>query len=202
MGTVVKQDLIEQARERVCCGSQSAQERIREDLHRETQLLIEGRPAPSYCARIESIDEETDMTKTTLTLFGHRYSFPTEKEAYLFAVEKFLSVRPGLFTDPQSVHARIGRYGTPMFAETPDGMNQPERLSNGWFVETCLNNRQKVQNLDKLAQCAGFKRGIDWHWEAEGQEAPGLIDGEAILADLARFLMSDQPEHTCARAAH
>jgi hypothetical protein len=129
------------------------------------------------------------MTKTTVTLRYQRIPCRSEKEAYRWTIEAFLSDKPGLFTDPKSGPSICtGGNGRPLFASSRNGMIDPVRLSNGFYAETNLNEGEKVQILDKLGQYAGWKLGRDWHWQAENRPPIPIIDTDALLAKLAKFL--------------
>lgn len=121
------------------------------------------------------------MTPTTL-LF--RFPFPSEKDAYVRAVDIFLTICPALFTDPTSSHVCEGRDKAILFLPAPDDMHQPAPLQNGWYAETCLSNDQKVKILDMLAQHADLKRGTDWDWQAENTPSREFIDVNTLLAKL------------------
>jgi hypothetical protein len=118
-------------------------------------------------------------------LLGERKRFPTQQDAFLGLVEKFLRIKPDLFTDPKTApYVCSGRDGAVLFAPSAWQMNQPKRLVNGWFAETCLNNDQKVSILDNLAQYVGLKRHRDWDWQASNRPTKGFIDTDALFAEL------------------
>src|ERR1700733_2692141 len=46
-------------------------------------------------------------------------------------------------------------------------MNKPKQLSNGWYAETCLNEKQVDRSLYLLAQRIGISSERDYEWQAE-----------------------------------
>ncbi|MGH8201308.1 MAG: hypothetical protein ACREVO_13265 [Steroidobacteraceae bacterium] len=124
------------------------------------------------------------MTPTILTLFGIKHRCRSEKDAYVRALIEFITRKPNLFTDPKFTLYSRGARGAQLFARSPTPLNDPVRLTNGWYASVCLNNAQKVSILDSLARCAGWKRGRDWDWQAENRPTPEFIDTEALKAKL------------------
>jgi hypothetical protein len=124
-------------------------------------------------------------TPTTVMFRGERKTLPSEQDAYIFLIEKFLRIKPHLFTDRTSgPYICKGREGADHFAPFGSNMHQPKRLASRWWAETCLSNNQKVCILDNVAQFAGLKRGRDWEWQAEGRTTRAFIDVDALFAEL------------------
>jgi hypothetical protein len=54
----------------------------------------------------------TMSDRTTVTLFGRRKNFRSQKEAFIWLIEKWLRMKPDLFTDPKTRHVCYGPGGT------------------------------------------------------------------------------------------
>jgi hypothetical protein len=123
--------------------------------------------------------------RTTVTLFGQPWEFPSQQDAFVWVVEKFLRMKADLFTDPKSAHICRGARGDLRFARSTAGMIQPAPLANEWFAELCLSNPQKVGILDDLARCVGLKRPTDWDWRAESRRTPDdPLDVDTLFREL------------------
>jgi hypothetical protein len=119
---------------------------------------------------------------------GERKELPSEQDAYVWLIEKFLRLKPGLFTDPKSAsYVCKGARGADHFATSPSNLNQPTRLANGWWAELCLSNDQKVRILDDVVQYTGLKRGRDWEWQAENRPTKEFIDTDTLFAELDKI---------------
>ena len=133
------------------------------------------------------------MTPTTVMFRGQTKVLPSEQDAYIWLVEKFLRNKPDLFTAPESAkYVCKGRQGADYFATSDVRMHQPTRLANGWYAELCLSNNGKVSILDNLAQYAGVKRGTDWEWQAHNRLTKEYIDTDAALAELERMAIAPE----------
>jgi len=109
------------------------------------------------------------MTRTFVRFRGVTDVLPTEWEAYVWLLNRFLSVVGNFFVSENEDLKDFceGRRGAVMFAPSPNRMNQPKQLSNGWYAETCLNEKQKDGNLYLLAQLVGVSSERDYEWQAE-----------------------------------
>jgi hypothetical protein len=113
----------------------------------------------------------------------------TEKEAYVWLLDQYISEKGDFFYEqPETIRAYLsGRRGAVLFGPLRDRLNQPERLRNGWFAETCLNEQQKVRNLYLLAQALNISWERDVEWQAQGRPAIEHKDVDTLLAELARL---------------
>lgn len=160
------------------------------EMHHSPHVLLDRAAGARHRACVEAhIDNpETTMTPTIVIFGGKRHRCPSERAAYLGALEQLLNVKPDLFTDLGSArHLRKGGRGRPLFSLSRYAMTDPARIAGGWYVETNLSNLEKVRILDNLADSAGLKRGRDWDWQAEYRENPKYLDGDALLAELEAF---------------
>jgi hypothetical protein len=155
-------------------------------IHHAFHVLLDSAAKEGHGASADAFiaKPETTMTQTIVIFRGMRRQFPSQKAAYLGALEQFLIVKPDLFTDTGSACSlRKGGRGRPLFSRSRYAMTDPARIAGGVYVETNLSNREKVGLLDKLASSAGLKRERDWEWHTEHRENPKYLDGDALLAE-------------------
>lgn len=122
---------------------------------------------------------------TDVEFMGRMEHFDTEKEAYVWLVERFIQHYPKPFVEldwetafvvkglralyfARSLKRLFGEQGQHMAADS----NKSCRLNNGWYAKLVLSERQKVLLLMKFAAVAGLRFGIDWDWNWEGRRNP------------------------------
>ncbi len=161
----------------------------------------------------------TETIATFRSLVKH---FPTAKEGYVWLVERFIGIKPEVFTDIRwetTGYVAVGRHRAEegkairnYFARSPQQLfrNSPwlaesqgnyVRLQNGWYANTNLNNREKFDILVRFGWVAGLKGGQDWDWEVL-EPSEGLRDrkerialAEKLFAELDAFAKSpDSPQ--------
>ena len=105
--------------------------------------------------------------------------FPTTKDAFVWLVERFISVKPEIFSNPgqETIHVAVGharnyfaRSAEKLFKASPhlaDDPNYYVRLSNGWFLNVNLSNPQKFDILARFARVAGLEYPENWNLEVE-----------------------------------
>lgn len=111
---------------------------------------------------------------------GKEASFDTAREGYVWLIERFVGIRPTLFSDPSSETLRLalGRRRN-YFAKTPSALfrSSPHladneanftRLSNGWLANVNLNNAQKFDVLMRFAGLTGAQYPDEWDWLVHG----------------------------------
>lgn len=111
---------------------------------------------------------------------GVEASFDSAREGYIWLVEKFISCRPRLFTDPsnETLQVALGRSRN-YFAKTPAALfrGSPHlaanhanfaRLKNGWVANVNLNNGQKFDILMRFAGLVGARYPEEWEWRVQG----------------------------------
>jgi hypothetical protein len=119
----------------------------------------------------------TRSTPTKVRFDQDEQLFDTAKEAYLWLVEKFAAARPSTFQKVDwstqfVVEGTKRRY----FARNPKGLfpaapqraedaSLYEKLSNGWFAITNLNNDEKFAILCRLAAVGKMEFERHWYWE-------------------------------------
>jgi hypothetical protein len=108
------------------------------------------------------------MTRTFVRFRGVTDVLPTEWEAYVWILNRFLGAVGNFFVSKNEGLKGLceGRRGAVIFAPSPERMNQPKQLSNGWYAETCLSEKQKDRNLYLLAQVIGVSSERDYEWHA------------------------------------
>lgn len=134
--------------------------------------------------------------KPTEAMFQGRHKhFDSEKDAYVWLIERFVQHYPQLFDAPDGntlyvVKGSRAMYfamslrrlfgDKPLLAADP---NKYHRLFNGWYAKLVLSEPQKLSLLSKFATVAGLKFGTDWDWNSLGKNSPDL-DVEALLQEL------------------
>lgn len=134
--------------------------------------------------------------KPTEAMFqgSHRH-FDSEKEAYVWLIERFVQHYPRLFDAPDGSTLYVAKGSRTMYfarslrrlfgakqhlAADP---NKYHRLPNGWYAKLVLSDSQKLSLLSKFATVAGLKFGTDWDWNSLGKNSPDL-DADALLQEL------------------
>lgn len=122
---------------------------------------------------------------TDVEFMGRKEHFDSEKEAYVWLVERFIQHYPKPFVEldwetafvakgpralyfAKSLKRLFGKQGQHMAADS----NKWCRLRNGWYAKLVLSEPQKVSLLMKFAVVAGLRFGIDWDWNSEGRRNP------------------------------
>lgn len=133
---------------------------------------------------------------TRVEFRGQVREVDSQKDAYIWLVERFIAAYPTPFTElnwetafiaagPRSLYfARskerlFGNKGAEMAADP----TKWHRLTNGWYAKLVLSERQKLHILRKLASLAKLEEGADWRWSAEGRAAPSE-PGDELLREL------------------
>jgi hypothetical protein len=119
----------------------------------------------------------------------------SEKDAYVWLIERFVQHYPRLFDAPDGNTLYVAKGSRTMYfarslrrlfgnkqhlAADP---NKYHRLSNGWYAKLVLSDSQKLSILSKFATVAGLKFGTDWDWNSLGKNSPHL-DADALLQEL------------------
>lgn len=134
--------------------------------------------------------------RPTVAMFqGEVREFPSQKEAYIWLIERFVANNPSPFVNLnwETVFIVKGQevlyfaksllvlfLQKPHLGEDP---NMHHRLSNGWYARLVLNEEQKVEILERIAAVSRFKMGVDWDWNSRGL-APGRLDPDELLREL------------------
>jgi hypothetical protein len=107
------------------------------------------------------------MRTTRVRFRGIAEQLPTEREAYIWLLNRFLNTAGNFFESKNQVVKNVctGPRGSVRFARSPNRMHQPKELSNGWYAETCLNEGQKDRNLYLVAQLIGVSSERDYEWQ-------------------------------------
>lgn len=110
---------------------------------------------------------------------GKTKHFPTAKDAYIWLIERFVSASPAVFQNItfDTVFIAKGkqcnyfaRSVQKLFHHSPrlaEDHNNYVKLSNGWYANTNLNNRQKFEILCRFAGVAKLEHEKDWNWTVE-----------------------------------
>jgi len=126
------------------------------------------------------------MTRTTVKFQDQTNVLNTEWEAYVWLLNEFLRNKGDFFIakGAEINYVCSGGRNAPQFAPSRFRMNQPKQLSNGWYAETCLNERQKINNLYKLAQSIGLSSESDYEWTADGRPVVQQKDVATLFKEL------------------
>lgn len=119
-------------------------------------------------------------TPTRVTFRNTEKKFPTAKDAYIWLIERFITVKPELFENinwETEFFAKgkkrnyFGHSPEKMFRNSPHlakDKNNYEKLPNDWYVNLNLSNSQKYEILCKFAAITKLKYMVDWQWEVIG----------------------------------
>lgn len=121
---------------------------------------------------------------TDVVFQGTRKHFDTEKDAYIWLMERFVQHYPKPFDDidwetrfvakgPRALY--FAKSLKSLFRTSPDHATDPtkyHRLVNGWYAKLVLSEHQKVELLSKFAAVAGLRMGEDWDWNGRGADSP------------------------------
>lgn len=129
---------------------------------------------------------------THVTFRGRDGHFDSQKEAYVWLIERFVQFypRPFIDLDWQTVFVAAGPRAL-YFAKSPamlfgkkqhlaDDPNKYQRLTNGWYTKLVLSEKQKIELLTKFGAVAGLKLGADWDWNSLGKNSPQLDVDELL----------------------
>lgn len=134
--------------------------------------------------------------KQTVAMFqGEQREFPSQKDAYLWLIERFIARNPKPFVDldwqtlliakgPRILY--FAKSVRVLFRQNPDlakDASKHRRLSNGWYAQLVLNEEQKVEILGRIASVSNLRMGVDWDWNGRGL-APGRVDVNDLLREL------------------
>lgn len=122
---------------------------------------------------------------TDVEFRGRKEHHATEKEAYVWLLERFIERYPKPFVelDWETVFVAIGPRAA-YFAKSVERLfgahhqhlaadrNNWVRLSNGWYAKLVLSEVQKLALLLKFGGVAGLLFGVDWDWNGRGRANP------------------------------
>lgn len=132
---------------------------------------------------------------TNVMFLGSTKNFPTEKEAYVWLMERFSQHYPQPFENidwqtrfvAKGVRALyFARSLKNLFHTAPDhaaDTTKYHRLANGWYAKLVLSEQQKVELLMKFAAVANLRMGTDWDWNDTAKNSP-LLTSDELLAEL------------------
>lgn len=118
-------------------------------------------------------------TRNIAVFKGEECTFESAKEGYIWLVEKFISVRPDLFSNPNqdTMYLAVGR-GTNYFAGSPqqlfstnphlaDDKNHYYQLKNGRYANVVLSNSTKFIVLVRFSVVTNMEYSTDWDWRLD-----------------------------------
>ncbi len=139
-------------------------------------------------------------SKPTDAMFlGKEMHFDSEKEAYIWLMERFTQHYPKLFAEINWETAFVAKgKRTLYFAKSLKNLfrtspehatdnNKHHRLANGWYAKLVLSEVQKLDLLFKFASVANLRFGEDWDWNARGRNSPHISVDE-LLRELENAL--------------
>ena len=173
------------------------------DLEDEIQDVIDER-FPEYLA-------PSHVEATAIATFrSQRREFSTAKYAYVWLAEKFVKEKPDLFTEVQwdlryfalgTQRMENGRPKRNYFARSPERLfsNSPHlahsshkyvQLSNGWYANLVLNNREKFRILCRFGISADLEHPTGWEWDVAepsddlAKATAEILASEKLIAEL------------------
>lgn len=127
---------------------------------------------------------------------GRKENFASEKDAYVWLLERFIQSYPKPFVEldwetvfvakgPRANYfaKSLGRLFGEQRQHLAKDPNSYCRLSNGWYAKLVLSETQKLGLLMKFAAVAGFLYGVDWDWNGVGRAEPHR-SAEELLREL------------------
>lgn len=122
---------------------------------------------------------------TDVEFRGRKEYFDSEKEAYVWLLERFIQHYPKPFVEldwetvfvakgpralyfAKSLQRLFGEHGQHLAADP----NKWCQLHNGWYAKLVLSETQKIGLLTKFATVARLRFGVDWDWNDEGRLNP------------------------------
>jgi hypothetical protein len=128
---------------------------------------------------------------------GMRGFFDTQKDAYIWLIERFIEAYPKPFVklDWETVRVAKGprslyfsRSLKSLFGESGEHLaadpNNWHCLTNGWYAKVNLSQAQKLALLHKFAVFAKLKEQTDWTWSTDSYSA-SQASSDALLRELA-----------------
>jgi hypothetical protein len=159
-------------------------------------LLVERALRERYPEQGRTASGRGGSRRTTAMFHSEPHLFPSQKEAYIWLIERFVAFNPKPFVelDWETVYVVKGprilyfaKSLKALFRQNPhlaERHNRHHRLTNGWYVQLVLNEDQKVEILVRLAALSHQRMGVDWDWNSCGL-APDRLDAEQLLQELA-----------------
>ena len=157
------------------CGVPYAREKELFLIHKEIESMENKQKPPPNTVRNRSKHPTARITSCSFR--ERRSDFNSEKEAYVWMIEQFLSVAPDLFENPlfaAITASKKRRYfarepeqlypGTPQLAQNK---NNYVKLSNDWLADTNMDAQGKLTRLSQLSVQANIEFGIDWTWQVD-----------------------------------
>jgi hypothetical protein len=126
---------------------------------------------------------------------GKRWHFKTQKDGYIWLIERFIQHYPKPFIEldwetrfvaagPRALYfakSKAKLFGSK--AHLAEDKNKFYCLTNGWYAKLVLSNPQKLDLLAKFAAVAQLKIGEDWNWDVPSHMRINIDD---ILPEAGR----------------
>lgn len=123
---------------------------------------------------------------TDVEFLGKKEHFDSEKEAYVWLIERFLQHYPKPFVELNWETVFVAKGPRALFfakslrrlfgkkQHLAEDQNKYHRLTNGWYAKLVLSEPQKLGLLMKFATVAKLSFGADWDWDSRGKNSPHL----------------------------
>jgi hypothetical protein len=105
---------------------------------------------------------------------GFSRYFDSQKEAYEWLIDKFLIAAPGILENEEHRHFICDGPGRRYLADRPQDLwlksthlvdeKLYKKMSNGWYLNTNLDEKTKLGVLRRFAKISGFQEDADWSW--------------------------------------
>jgi len=133
---------------------------------------------------------------TDVEFLGHKEHCDSEKDAYIWLIERFVQHYPKPFQEldwetlfvakgPRALY--FAKSVRRLFGVDRDDLasdqNKWHRLDNGWYAKLLLSEAQKLTLLHKFGSVAHLRFGVDWDWNGQGRARPQL-SGDELLREL------------------
>lgn len=152
---------------------------------KEFVATVKGQLDLRFPAWDEASSRRGGRTPTDVIFRSEKRHFDSAKKAYIWLIERFITAHPELFDYVNWETAFVAKGRSRLYFARDVGMMFPQsphlaadnnnytRLSNGWFANMNLANREKQQLLLKFAAVAKFPE-TEWWWHVEGTPEPDL----------------------------
>jgi hypothetical protein len=122
---------------------------------------------------------------TDVEFKGRTAHFNTQKDAYIWLLERFIQAYPKPFEEMSRDTVFIAKGPRALFfaksleqlfgdehQDLASDSTKWRQLSNGWYAKLVLSEVQKRELLTKFATVARWRFGIDWDWNGKGRANP------------------------------
>lgn len=141
--------------------------------------------------------QSSGRTPTTAYLRGEARHFDTGKDAYIWLVQQFQALSPGLLEENQKLQLAFKNIPGRHFARHPGHLfknpeaafssGSVEKVSEGWYANTVLNHESKFRILLGLSALCDLDYPGDWDFRVTGGTS-SLAERQRTAEEVERLL--------------